>query len=136
MIQIKPVILNRLFSWYKSKQLLTMRHFTPQQLQDFLNKSDKNDMPPLLLDVREPWEFEYCHIDGSILIPMGELASELESLQDEIDHEREIIMICHHGIRSRQMGYYMEQAGYKNITNLDGGVEAWAVDVEPTMKRY
>jgi len=113
-----------------------MRHFTPQQLQDFLAETDKNGMPPLLLDVREPWEFEYCHIENSVLIPMGELASELESLQDEIDHDREIIMICHHGIRSRQMGYYMEQAGYKNITNLDGGVEAWAENVEPTMKRY
>ena len=113
-----------------------MRHFTPQQLQDFINESAKNDMPPLLLDVREPWEFEYCHIEGSVLIPMGELASELETLQDEVDHDREIIMICHHGIRSRQMGYYMEQAGYKNITNLDGGVEAWAENVEPSMKRY
>lgn len=113
-----------------------MQHFTPKQLQDFLNETDKKDMPPLLLDVRELWEFEYCHIEGSVLIPMGQLASELESLQDEIDHERVIIMICHHGIRSRQMGYYMEQAGYKNITNLDGGVEAWAKDVEPTMKRY
>jgi len=113
-----------------------MQHFTPIQLRDFLKETDKNNLPPLLLDVREPWEFEYCNIEGSVLIPMGELASELDTLVAEIDHEREIIMICHHGIRSRQMGYYMEQAGFKNITNLDGGVEAWAKDVEPTMKRY
>lgn len=45
-------------------------------------------------------------------------------------------MICYHGIRSRQMGYYMEQAGFKSITNLDGGVERWAEDVETDMKRY
>jgi rhodanese-related sulfurtransferase len=120
-----------------------MRHFSPLQLKEYLSSlsendagSSKNNTAPLLLDVREPWEFEYCNIEGSVLIPMGELASELDSLEDEISYDREIIMICHHGIRSRQMGYYMEQAGYKNITNLDGGVEQWARDVDKTMKRY
>lgn len=106
-----------------------MRHFTPLQLQAYLRETDTT---PLLLDVREPWEFEYCHIEGSILIPMGKLASKLDTL----DPLRDTIMICHHGIRSRQMGYYMEQAGFTSITNLDGGVEQWATDVEPTMKRY
>ena len=106
-----------------------MRHFTPRQLQDYLAQSDTK---PLLLDVREPWEFEYCSIKGSILIPMGELASKIDTL----DPLKETIMICHHGIRSRQMGYYMEQAGFKSITNLDGGVEQWAEDVETDMKRY
>lgn len=110
-----------------------MRHFTPKQLQDYLAQSDTN---PLLLDVREQWEFDYCSIKDSVLIPMGQLPSKLETLEAEIDHEREIIMICHHGIRSRQMGYYMEQAGFKSITNLDGGVEQWAEDVDKTMKRY
>jgi len=113
-----------------------MRHFTPLQLNEYLSSLSKTDTTPLLLDVREPWEFEYCNIEGSVLIPMGELAAELDSLEDEIGYDREIIMICHHGIRSRQMGYYMEQAGYKNITNLDGGVEQWAEDVDKSMKRY
>ena len=110
-----------------------MRHFTPLQLQAYLNETET---VPLLLDVREQWEFEYCNIEGSILIPMGKLASKLEALKDEIGHERDVIMICHHGIRSRQMGYYMEQAGFTNITNLDGGVEKWAEDVDSLMKRY
>ena len=106
-----------------------MRHFSARQLQDYLSQCDE---PPLLLDVREPWEFEYCHIEDSVLIPMGELANEL----DDLDPMRTTIMICHHGIRSRQMGYYMEQAGFKNIVNLDGGVEQWAEDVDSSMKRY
>jgi len=110
-----------------------MRHFTAKQLQEFLNSADE---PPLLLDVREPWEFEHCSIEGSVLIPMRKLAAKIDMLEAEIGHAREIIMICHHGIRSRQMGYYMEQAGFKNITNLDGGVEQWATDVDITMKRY
>ena len=106
-----------------------MRHFSPKQLRDYLAQAETK---PLLLDVREPWEFEYCSIKDSILIPMGELANKLE----ELDPLRETIMICHHGIRSRQMGYYMEQVGFKSITNLDGGVERWAEDVETDMKRY
>ena len=106
-----------------------MRNFTPKQLKDYLAQSDT---PPLLLDVREQWEFEYCSIKGSVLIPMNELPYKIDSL----DPHKETIMICHHGIRSRQMGYYMEQAGFKSITNLEGGVERWAEDVEPGMKRY
>ncbi len=106
-----------------------MRHFSPKELQKYLTQSNTS---PVLLDVREQWEFDHCHLKGSILIPMGELPSQLDTLELESD----IIMICHHGIRSRQMGYYMEQAGFKNITNLDGGVEQWAEDVDATMKRY
>jgi len=106
-----------------------MRHFTAKQLHEYLTQTDSN---PLLLDVRERWEFEYCHIEGSTLISMGELPSKMNTL----DPQQDIIMICHHGIRSRQMGYYMEQAGFKHITNLDGGVEQWAEDVDTTMKRY
>lgn len=106
-----------------------MRNFTPKQLKDYL---DQTDTQLLLLDVREQWEFEYCSIKGSKLISMGELPYKL----GELDPNQEIIMICHHGIRSRQMGYYMEQAGFKSITNLEGGVERWAEDVEPDMKRY
>lgn len=110
-----------------------MRRFNPKELQDYLAQADTS---PVLLDVREVWEFEYCHLDGSILIPMGELASWLDSPEAEVDNESDIIMICHHGIRSRQMGYYMEQQGFKHITNLDGGVEQWAEDIDANMKRY
>ena len=113
-----------------------MHHFTAKQLHEYLNQLDTNAAAPLLLDVREQWEFDYCHIEGSVLIPMGELPAELDTYDAEIDHKREIIMICHHGIRSRQMGYYMEQIGFKNIVNLDGGVEQWAEDVDTSMKRY
>ena len=106
-----------------------MRHFSARELQSYLAKSE---IAPLLLDVREEWEYEYCHIAGSILIPMGQVPAQLE----ELDKEREIVVICHHGIRSRHIGIYLEHAGFDNVINLEGGVEQWAADIEPTMRRY
>lgn len=106
-----------------------MRRFTPQELQQHLANKDHD---PLLLDVREQWEFDYCAIEGSELIPMGYIEQQLE----ELDPERETIVICHHGIRSRQVCYYLEHMGFTNVVNLEGGVERWADDVDPQMKRY
>ena len=105
-----------------------MRHFSPKQLKQHLNSG----AAPLLLDVREPWEFDYCHIEGSELVPMGQIQTVIE----ELDPEEETVVICHHGIRSRQVAYYLEHMGFTDVINLDGGVEQWAQDVEPTMKRY
>lgn len=106
-----------------------MRRFTPKELRAYLEKATS---PPLLLDVREPWEFQYCHIEGSELIPMREIPA----AATQLGPAQEIVVICHHGIRSRQVAYYLEQAGFTNLINLEGGVEAWAQDVDLTMKRY
>lgn len=106
-----------------------MIEMTAQQLRERLN----NDEPtPLLLDVREPSEFEYCHIENSVLIPMGDIVHQ----HTELDVEQEIVVICHHGIRSRQVAFYLEQQNFSKVLNLTGGVEAWAESVEPTMSRY
>ena len=106
-----------------------MRRFTPLELHDYLGNGDN---APLLLDVREQWEFDYCRIDGSELIPMGEIEQSIADL----DKHRETVVICHHGIRSRQVCYYLEHMGFTNVVNLEGGVERWADDVDPQMKRY
>lgn len=106
-----------------------MRHFTPTDLKDYLRHCEQT---PFLLDVREPWEFAYCHIEGSELIPMGHIQHEAGNF----DPSRETVVICHHGIRSRQVAYYLESLGFESVINLDGGVERWAQEVDPTMKRY
>jgi len=85
-----------------------------------------------LLDVREPWEFQTCHLEGSLLIPMGRIPAG----RDELDPDRETVVICHHGIRSRQIAYYLERAGFTNVVNLTGGLDAWARDVDPEMPVY
>lgn len=105
-----------------------MRHFTPRQLKEHLD----GGAGPLLLDVREPWEFQVCAIDGSQLVPMRSIPQAAQQL----DPDQETVVICHHGVRSRQVGFYLEQAGFTNVVNLDGGVAAWAREVDPHMPTY
>jgi rhodanese-related sulfurtransferase len=106
-----------------------MQEISAKELKERL---DGGEDQALLLDVREPWEFEICHIPGAILIPMGDVEEKL----DELDPEREIVVICHHGIRSQQVAYYLEQVGFGNVTNLSGGVAEWAAEVDPAMPTY
>lgn len=106
-----------------------MRHFSAKQLHEYLQQADK---PPLLLDVREPWEFDVCQLEGSILVPMGQIQSALDTL----DPARETVVICHHGIRSRRVAAYLEYMGFQDVINLSGGVDAWARDVDPDMTVY
>jgi rhodanese-related sulfurtransferase len=87
---------------------------------------------PMLLDVREPWEFEICHIDGSVNIPMGQVSQQLEQLQTA----SEIVVICHHGIRSQQVIIFLQQQSVAALVNLDGGVDAWARTIDPDMPVY
>ncbi|NIP72289.1 MAG: sulfurtransferase [Gammaproteobacteria bacterium] len=106
-----------------------MRHFSPKQLKEHLEQADA---APLLLDVREPWEHQVCRIEGATLVPMRQIPRAV----GELDSERDIVVICHHGVRSRQVGFFLERAGFDNVINLDGGVDAWAREVDPQMPTY
>jgi rhodanese-related sulfurtransferase len=106
-----------------------MREMTPVELEDYLEQADT---PPLLLDVRETWEFDICSIANSQLIPMGQIPTRL----DRLDQKQEIVVICHHGIRSANVCHYLEHEGYEQMINLAGGVAAWARDVDIDMAVY
>lgn len=87
---------------------------------------------PLLLDVREPWEFDICHIDGSTNIPMGQIPRRLR----ELPSDGEVVVICHHGIRSQQVIRFLQPQTSARLINLDGGVDAWARQVDRDMPVY
>lgn len=106
-----------------------MRHLDPLQLNDYLARTDTE---PLLLDVREPWEFAIAHIEGSQLVPMRGLLSQVHQL----DPDRETVVICHHGVRSFQVAYYLERSGFTKVINLSGGIHAWARQVDSSMAQY
>jgi rhodanese-related sulfurtransferase len=104
-----------------------MHGMSAPQLAAHLEKAS-----PLLLDVREPWEFDICSIEGSVNIPMGQLPQRLQ----ELPSDREIVVICHHGIRSQQVIHYLRQQTLDRLVNLDGGVDAWARSVDLEMPVY
>jgi len=87
---------------------------------------------PLLLDVREPWEFDICHIAGSSNLPMGQIPQRM----DELPQSAEIVVICHHGVRSRQVIGFLQGQITASLINLDGGVDAWAREVDRDMPLY
>ena len=107
-----------------------MRQLSASQLKDWL--ADAERTRPVLLDVREPWEFETCRIAGSLSMPMRGIPARYQ----ELTRDEDIVMVCHHGARSFQSGMFLEQMGFTRITNLQGGVAAWARDVDPTMPTY
>jgi len=105
------------------------KEFSPKQLKDHLEQASQQ---PLLLDVREEWEYERCHIQNSMLIPMRQIPSAL----NELDPEKEIVVICHHGIRSRAVANYLTQQDYDKVINLSTGIDGWAKDVDSSLPIY
>jgi rhodanese-related sulfurtransferase len=113
-----------------------MQQISTRQLADWLAKSSlpggEGRRKPTLLDVREPGEYELCHVDGSLLMPMHTVPARLNELDDAAD----VVVICHHGARSMQVAMFLERNGFSSIYNLAGGVNAWAHDVDPAMRKY
>lgn len=95
-------------------------------------KLEENKEELFLLDVREPFEFTYCQIEGSKSIPLNQVPARL----GELDIHKEIVVICHHGVRSMQAANFLAQVGFKNVTNLMGGVDAWALECDSSVARY
>ena len=100
---------------------------TPLELKVRLEAGDR----PILLDVREPWEFDVARIEGSRLIPMGELPERFS----ELDLAAETVVICHHGSRSAYVARALGEAGFARVLNLQGGLDAYS-DVDESVPRY
>ena len=105
-----------------------MDSITPVELKTKLDAGEN----PVLLDVREEWEYQTCAIEQSIHICMANINQMLEQLTKE----KETVVICHHGMRSFQVGTYLEQNGFTKIINLEGGIDAWAKTVDVNMAQY
>ena len=98
-----------------------------EQLKARLEKGEEL----FLLDVREPFEYEIANLKGR-LIPLGDLPARL----DELDKDREIVVYCHHGNRSRYTAEFLQSQGFRSVINLAGGIDAWATEIDPKMSRY
>lgn len=107
-----------------------MKHITATELAARL--ANTGAQAPMLLDVRELNEYAICHIAGSQLIPMHSVPERIQ----ELDPDVEIVCICHHGARSASVAAYLERNGFSQLTNLTGGIHAWATQVDPSMPTY
>ena len=86
----------------------------------------------LILDVREPHELEICRVAGSDSVPMGQVPALLTTLP----RDRHLLVLCHHGGRSRRVTQFLRAQGFTTVTNIAGGIEAWACQVDPKLARY
>ncbi len=107
-----------------------MKHLSAPQLAERLALA--GEPAPLLLDVREPWEYQTCRLENALSMPMNEVPAR----QQELDPDTPIVCICHHGARSMAVAAFLERQGFTDISNLDGGMHAWATQVDPTMPTY
>ncbi|MEA2239501.1 MAG: hypothetical protein QOC81_4225 [Thermoanaerobaculia bacterium] len=106
---------------------MPIAEITPDELKARL----AGDNPPLLIDIREEGEAAICSIDGSTLIPMNSLPERLA----ELPSDRQVALYCHHGMRSWMAGQWMARNGYDALS-LAGGIDRWALEIEPEMNRY
>jgi sulfur-carrier protein adenylyltransferase/sulfurtransferase len=122
--------------------------FSPIDYEQFCGVRDEQAIPAIsahelkrkmdareafeLIDVREPVEYEIARIDGAKLIPLGEIAQRV----DELQHEQPIVVHCHSGQRSAQAVRLLQQRGFGNVYNLEGGIDAWSDQIDPTVPKY
>ena len=106
---------------------MSIREITPTELQQLL----AGDNPPSLIDVREEGEAAICAIGDSTLMPMNSLPHRLQ----EIPRDRPVVLYCHSGMRSMMAGQWLSQQGFDALS-LAGGIDRWAVEIEPDMARY
>src|ERR1700675_667925 len=88
---------------------------------------------PLLLDVRESWEYQTASLPNSLLMPMGEVASRAHA---ELDPDAPIVVLCHHGARSLSVTMWLRNQGFEQVQSLAGGIDAWSRTIDPAIPRY
>jgi rhodanese-related sulfurtransferase len=110
-----------------------MKQMTAVQLKEWLDQARAGVRPaPVLLDVREPWEFDVVHIPGAKPMPMRAIPARYP----ELKRDAETVVICHHGARSYQVAMFLEHQGFDNVINLYGGMAAWSRDADPSAPTY
>jgi|SRR5580658_4539587 rhodanese-related sulfurtransferase len=102
---------------------------TVDQLKQLL----ASEHPPLLLDVREPWEYTTAHIPDSTNIPMHEIPARAFN---EFEEEQPIAVMCHHGARSLSVADWLRQHGFAKAQSVAGGIDQWSLTIDPTIPRY
>ena len=86
----------------------------------------------MVLDVREARELDICQLEGALHVPMAEIAARV----DDLPTNQPLVVLCHHGARSQMVVDFLRDAGFDNAVNLEGGIEAWACEIDQSIRRY
>ena len=111
-----------------TEDLLANIEITPREVKDLLARDDK----VLFVDVREPWEYDAAHIEGSVLIPLGQIPASLPRLESA----EQLVLFCHHGMRSLDAAAWLRAQGVEAAKSMSGGIERWSTEIDPSVPRY
>jgi rhodanese-related sulfurtransferase len=111
-----------------TEDLLANIEITPRETKDLLSRSNK----VLFVDVREPWEYDTAHLEGSVLIPLGEIPGNLQ----RIERAEQIVVFCHHGMRSLDAAAWLRSQGVEGARSMAGGIDRWSAEIDPAIPRY
>jgi rhodanese-related sulfurtransferase len=119
----------------ESPNVLMDPEITPQAFAQLRGGAPASSSPdaPVLLDVREPWEFQTASLPDSLLMPMGDVTSRAHA---ELDPDARIVVMCHHGQRSLSVAMWLRGQGFERAQSLAGGIDAWSRVVDPAVPRY
>ncbi len=102
---------------------------TAEELKELLSKNTGIE----ILDVREPWEIQTASLAGSTNIPMNDIPARFKG---ELDPQKHIAVICHHGVRSMNVTAWLRRQGFENVQSLRGGIDRWAREIDPSVPLY
>jgi rhodanese-related sulfurtransferase len=105
-----------------------MQQMTVQDLSEQIEAG----IAPIIIDVREPYEYQHARIQGAVLKPLGEIYQWAR----ELDKDQAYVLMCHTGARSYQAAFMLERMGFKQVANLIGGIDDWTMRIDPTVPRY
>jgi rhodanese-related sulfurtransferase len=111
-----------------AEDLYANMEVAPREVKDMLGRGGKL----LFVDVRERWEYETSHIEGSVLIPLREIPINLPRLEAA----GEVVLFCHHGMRSMDAAAWLRSQGVQGARSMAGGIDRWATEIDPNTPRY
>jgi rhodanese-related sulfurtransferase len=111
-----------------TEDLYANMEVAPGEVKDKLARGEKF----VFVDVREKWEYDTTHIEGSVLIPLREIPTNLARLEDA----DEIVLFCHHGMRSLDAAAWLRSQGVKGARSMAGGIDRWSAEIDPNVPRY
>lgn len=118
--------------WCRPPVILALM-LAPEITPDELAQRRREPDAPLVLDVREQWEYDTARLPDSLLMPMGEVPGRA---YNELDPDQPVIVVCHHGARSLNVTMWLRQQGYEHAQSLAGGIDAWSRTIDSTVPRY